>query len=82
MATATTEAEIWERVIHPTGELRRRDVARSILQLSFTLEERARMHELASGQEPAGSAYTRGGIGTRPLQPRRQLALRHEIEGS
>lgn len=47
MATATTEAQIWERVIHPAGELRSRDVARSILQLSFTPEECARMHELA-----------------------------------
>jgi hypothetical protein len=47
MATATTEAAIWECVIHPAGELRRRDVARSILQLSFTSAERARMHELA-----------------------------------
>ncbi len=47
MATSTTEAAIWERVIHPHGELRRRDVARSILQLSFTPDERARMHKLA-----------------------------------
>ena len=47
MATATNEAAIWECLIHPNGELRRRDVARSILQLSFTSDERARMHELA-----------------------------------
>ena len=47
MATATNEAAIWESVIHPNGELRRRDVARSILRLSFTPDERARMHEPA-----------------------------------
>lgn len=47
MAGTSTEASIWEHVIHPQGELRRREVARSILQLSFSAEERARMHELA-----------------------------------
>ncbi len=47
MAMSTTEAAIRENVIHPYGELRRRDVARSILQLSITPVERARMHELA-----------------------------------
>jgi len=42
-----TEASIWERVIHPQGELRHKDVARSILRLSLSPQERARMHELA-----------------------------------
>jgi hypothetical protein len=47
MAGTSTEASIWEHVIHPKGELRHREVARSILQLSFSPEERIRMHELA-----------------------------------
>ena len=48
MAAARTEASIWEHVIHPQGELRHKDAARHILQLSFSPEERARMHELAA----------------------------------
>ena len=48
MAAASTEASIWEHVIHPQGELRHKDAARHILQLSFSPEERARMHELAA----------------------------------
>jgi hypothetical protein len=45
MAT-DTEAAIWERVIHPEGELTPR-TARAILQLAFPTEDRRRMHELA-----------------------------------
>lgn len=48
MAATSTEASIWEHVIHPQAELRQKDVARSILRLSFSPEERARMHELAA----------------------------------
>jgi len=48
MPATSTEASIWEQVIHPQGELRHRAVARSILQLSFSPEERARMHELSA----------------------------------
>ena len=48
MSATTTEAAIWEHVIHPEGELRHKDAARLILQLSFSPEERARMHELAA----------------------------------
>ena len=49
MTTATrdnTEAAIWERVIHPQGKMSVA-AARQILQLEFSDEERARMHELA-----------------------------------
>lgn len=41
-----TEAAIWERVIHPQGKMTV-TAARQIVQLEFTDEERARMHELA-----------------------------------
>lgn len=47
MAGITTEALIWEHVIHPNGELRHKLVAKSMLQLSLSSDERARMHELA-----------------------------------
>ena len=45
-ATATTEAAIWERIIHPDGRMSR-DTAEHILQLEFSDQERKRMHELA-----------------------------------
>jgi hypothetical protein len=46
-ASATvSEAEIWERVIHPTGPMSK-ETARHILKLTFTDEERAEMHDLA-----------------------------------
>ena len=48
MADLNTEASIWEHVIHPQGELRHRDAARFILDLSLSSEERTRMHELAA----------------------------------
>ena len=41
----TTEAGIWERLIHPHGKMTSA-VARHIVQLGFTDEERTRMHEL------------------------------------
>ena len=43
---ASTEAAIWERVIHPDGEITPR-AARAILKLTFPLHDRVRMHELA-----------------------------------
>ncbi len=50
MATVTrsrnSEAAIWERVIHPNGELTPQN-ARAILEIDFTDEDRERMHELA-----------------------------------
>lgn len=49
MSTATrdnTEAAIWERVIHPEGKMTVA-AARQIVQLKFSEDERARMHELA-----------------------------------
>ena len=41
-----SEAAIWERVIHPQGEISPRVAAR-IVDLDFTNEERQRMHQLA-----------------------------------
>ena len=49
MPTAThdnSEAAIWERVIHPQGKMTVA-AARHIVQLNFSSDERARMHELA-----------------------------------
>jgi hypothetical protein len=50
MSTATlspaTEAAIWARVIHPNGKLEP-SVARAILKLEFSTDDRERMHELA-----------------------------------
>ena len=50
MPTAThanTEAAIWERVIHPDGNMSR-ETARHVLHLGFLEEEQTRMHELAT----------------------------------
>ncbi len=41
-----TEAAIWERVIHPDGELTA-PAARAILKLQFNPRDRQRMHELS-----------------------------------
>ncbi len=49
MSTATqdsSEAAIWERVIHPQGKMTVA-AARQIVQLGFSNDELARMHELA-----------------------------------
>lgn len=42
----TTEAAIWERVIHPQGKMNTL-AAEQTLKLEFSDEERTRMHELA-----------------------------------
>jgi hypothetical protein len=41
-----SEADIWERIIHPDGPMSK-EAARRILDLAFTDEDRARMHDLA-----------------------------------
>jgi hypothetical protein len=41
-----SEADIWERIIHPRGPMSKA-AARRILGLAFTEEDRARMHDLA-----------------------------------
>ena len=46
-APANTEAEIWERVIHPDGGMTR-ETARHVLKLTFWEDEQTRMHELAT----------------------------------
>ena len=45
--SATTEAAIWERVIHPRGKMSRQ-TARAILDLSFPAQDQQRMRELAA----------------------------------
>jgi hypothetical protein len=45
--TPSIEVEIWERVIHPRGEMSRA-TARRLLQLGFSDEEKRRMKELAA----------------------------------
>ena len=55
MSTATrdtTEAAIWERVIHPNGKMTAA-AARQIVQLEFSNDERARMHELVAKNQAA-----------------------------
>jgi len=46
-ASTDAEAEIWERIIHPRGPMSK-ETARRIVDLSFTDEDRARMHDLAA----------------------------------
>ena len=53
----TTEAAIWESLIHTGGKLRRRDVACSILDMAFSPQERDRMHDLVQRQQ-AGALST------------------------
>jgi hypothetical protein len=45
MATSS-EAAIWERIIHPEGTITPR-TARALLKLTFPPHDRMRMHELA-----------------------------------
>jgi hypothetical protein len=45
-ASIASEADIWERIIHPRGPMSK-GAARRILDLAFTEEDRARMHDLA-----------------------------------
>ncbi|MCI0682347.1 MAG: hypothetical protein L0Y71_09600 [Gemmataceae bacterium] len=52
----TTEAAIWERVIHPRGKMSKQ-TARAILALSFPADDQQRMRELsAKNKEGALSA--------------------------
>jgi hypothetical protein len=43
----TTEAAIWERVIHPQGKMSTA-AARQIVQLQLSNDQQSRMHELAT----------------------------------
>ena len=52
-----TEFAIWENLIHTRGKLRRRDVARSILDMAFSPQERGRMHELAQKQQMGAVSF-------------------------
>jgi hypothetical protein len=45
-ATVSSEADIWERIIRPRGQMSK-VTARRIQNLAFTDEERTRMHKLA-----------------------------------
>ena len=47
ISSPATEADIWERVIHPRGRLSKQ-AARRILDLEFTEEDLARMRDLAA----------------------------------
>jgi hypothetical protein len=46
VAFTPSEAEIWERIIHPRGPMSK-ETARRILDVAFTDEDRARLRELA-----------------------------------
>ena len=46
VAANVSEADIWERIIHPRGPMSK-DAARRIQELAFTDEDRERMRELA-----------------------------------
>jgi hypothetical protein len=45
-ASIVSEADIWERIIHPRGPMSK-GAAHRILDLSFSDEDRARMRDLA-----------------------------------
>jgi hypothetical protein len=47
VASTPSEADIWERIIHPRGPMSKQ-AARRMLDLGFTDEDRARMHDLAA----------------------------------
>jgi hypothetical protein len=49
----TTEAGIWERVIHPRGKMSKQ-TARAILDLFFSAEDQERMRELAAKNKEGG----------------------------
>jgi hypothetical protein len=51
--SVTTEADIWERVIHPRGKMSK-PTARAILDLSFPAEDQQRMRELAAKSKKRG----------------------------
>ncbi len=51
--SVTTEAAIWERVIHPRGKMSKQ-TARAILDLSFPAEDQQRMRELAAKSKEGG----------------------------
>lgn len=84
VARDKTEAAIWERVIHPSGKMSA-VAARQILQLEFSDEERARMHDLAvknqSGELTAEESseldnYSRVGTMLSILQSRARQVLK------
>ena len=60
----TTEAAIWERVIHPRGKMSK-ETARAILELSFPTGDQQRMRELAAKNKQGG------------LTPEEELELDH-----
>jgi hypothetical protein len=47
VSTAKSEAAIWAKVIAPEKKMLSPEAARSILQLKFRAEDKARMNELA-----------------------------------
>jgi hypothetical protein len=51
--SVTTEASIWERVIHPGGKMSKQ-TARAILDLSFPAEDQQRLRELAAKNKEGG----------------------------
>jgi len=44
--STSSEADIWERIIHPEGAMSKQ-AARRILELEFTEKDRAQMHNLS-----------------------------------
>src|SRR5205814_362436 len=57
VASDSSEAAIWERLIHPERDDLSPDAARSLLELTFGKEDRQRAHELVvRNQEDALSA--------------------------
>ena len=46
VSSTPSEADIWERIIHPRGPMSK-ETARRVLDLEFTEEDRATMHDLA-----------------------------------
>jgi hypothetical protein len=89
-APINSEADIWERIIHPDGEMTK-ETARRILQMDFSEEERKQLHELAEknrrgkltdDEEQLLDHYCRVGTLLSVLKLRSQRTLKSKKRGS
>lgn len=88
--TNLSEADIWERIIHPQGGMSK-ETAQRILQIKFTAEEQQQMHELAKrnqrgeltdDEEALLDHYCRVGTLLSVLKLRSQRVLKSRTRGS
>ena len=66
-----SEVALWSRLLQPESGTLSPEAARAILKLDFTIEDRARLHELAtrgqSGSLSAGAFVATGECFTQPV---------------